>query len=146
MKKKSSIAILLLLGLLIFGKSNLLAQSNARPFLIEIWIGDSIYRPGSKITAPANPPEIRVQIRTVGGNPESRFIAKKLVYSSPKNVGSATNVATFNIPEAQGNSFPISLVSPRQSTTYTIEGITEIRGSKSKTWNVPLRERSFTIE
>jgi hypothetical protein len=146
MKKNISIGIVLLLGLLIVGKSGLSAQSTNRPFLIEIGLGDSIYRPGSKITLPANTPEIRVQIRTVGGNPESRFIAKKLVYSSPKNVGSATPIASFNIPEAQGNNFPISLVSPRQSTTYTIEGITEIRGSKSKTWNIPLRERSFTIE
>ena len=123
-------------------------QGPSRPYNIEIHAGDSVYRPGTKIVLPLGSPEVRVIIQNQGSNSSARFIAKKLTISSPRNVGSSQPIAVFEIPEKDGSNFPVSsgLNQSPTSLTFTLEGITEIRSGKYKSWNVPLRERTFTIQ
>lgn len=123
-------------------------QAPNRPYNIEIHVGDSVYRPGTKIVLPIGTPEVRVIIQNQSSNSSSRFIAKKLTISSPRNVGSSQPVAVFEIPEKDGSNFPVSngLNQTPSSLTFSLEGITEIRSGKYKSWNVPLRERTFTIQ
>ncbi|MBK9449752.1 MAG: hypothetical protein IPN95_10200 [Bacteroidetes bacterium] len=139
---------LLLLVLLAGGLSSAYGQASNKPYNIEIHVADSVYRPGTKIVLPLGTPEVRVIIQNVGGNSSSRFIAKKLTITSPRNVGSSQPVAVYDIPEKDGSNFPVSngLNQNPSTLTFSLEGITEVRSGKSKSWNVPLRERTFTIE
>jgi hypothetical protein len=147
MKLRFEITLLLLI-LLVGGVSSAYGQASNKPYNIEIHVGDSIYRPGGKIVLPLGTPEVRVIIQNVGSNSSSCFIAKKVTISSPRNVGSSQPVAVFDIPEKDGSNFPVSdgLNQTPSTVTFCLEGITEIRSGKSKSWNVPLRERTFTIE
>lgn len=139
---------ILMLGFLIGLTMTVQGQVSSKPYAIEIHVGDSIYRPGSKIVLPLGTPDVRVVILNVGSNPEARFIAKKVVVTAPYGIGNAQRVATFDIPAKDGSNFHVSngLVANPTTLTFSLEGFTEIRGEKFKSWNVPHRERTFTIQ
>ncbi|MFN8394904.1 MAG: hypothetical protein U0176_09680 [Bacteroidia bacterium] len=87
-------------------------------------------------------------ITNVAGNPQSQYIAKELVLSSPRQMGSTSVVGRFKIPADQGSNFSIGRATEGGRTfslQYTISTIYEVRNGKARAIPAPLSQRSFVI-